>query len=286
MVAVQLICADIGRVTGRGIAGNIKAAFPPVVLYGVVLMLLVANTLNIAADVAAMGEAIGLVTGFDRHTFFWQASEEVEEMGIRGGESPLGGDWAEARRELRRIEWDTWSGMFYSNLAAHFIILATGVTLNVAGVTTIDTAARATSALRPLAGNLAYLLFTLGIIGVGLIGVPVLAGSSGYAAAEAFGWRGGLERKLRDAPGFYAVIAGSVLAGLFIQYAPISPMRAQFWSAVINGVVAVPLIAMIVVLVSGKSVMGEYTASRPVIALGWIAPVVTGAAAVFMLVPG
>ena len=176
--------------------------------------------------------------------------------------------------------------MFYSNITAYFIILATAVTLNVAGITDINTAAQAASALRPLAGEFAYTLFAFGILGVGLIGVPVLAGSAAYAISEAMGWRWGLERKATDAWGFYGVIAVSVLAGLGIQYLPISPMKALFWSAVINGVVAVPLMAVIILLVSKKSVMGVYTASRQLVILGWIATAVMGAAAVRMLIPG
>jgi Mn2+/Fe2+ NRAMP family transporter len=187
--------------------------------------------------------------------------------------------------ELRRIAWDTWSGMLYSDIAAYFIILATAVTLHVAGITEIDTAAQAASALRPLAGDFAYLLFALGILGVGLIGVPVLAGSGAYALAEALDWGWGLESKFNDARGFYGVIAVSVLAGLGIQYLPISPMRALFWSAVINGVVAVPLMAVIILLASRKSVMGAFTVSRPILVLGWIATAVMGAAALRMLVP-
>ena len=176
--------------------------------------------------------------------------------------------------------------MLYSDLTAYFIILATAVTLHVAGIVHIDTAAQAASALRPLAGNFAFMLFALGILGVGLIGVPVLAGSAGYALSEAMGWKSGLERKASDARGFYGVIAVSVLAGLVIQYSPISPMRALFWSAVINGVVAVPLMVVIILLVSRKAVMGAYTASRSLISLGWIATAVMGAAAVRMFVPG
>jgi Mn2+/Fe2+ NRAMP family transporter len=366
MAAIQSMCGFIGRVTGKGLAANIKTAFHPGVLQGVVLLLLIANTLNIAADVAAMGEVAELVTGFNRHLmtgffvigtlllqvfvpyhryvfflkwltfsllayaavlftvhvpwnqvalrtvwprftansttaavvvgvfgttispylFFWQASEEVEDMQARRGSAPLLRDASAAGSELRRIRWDTWSGMFYSNLTAYFIILATAVTLNVAGITDINTAAEAASALRPLAGNFAYLLFALGILGVGLIGVPVLAGSGAYALSEAMGWSWGLERKAVDARGFYAVIAVSVLAGLGIQYSPISPMKALFWSAVINGVVAVPLMIVIILLASKKSVMGNYTASRPLIMLGWIATAVMGAAAVRMFIPG
>jgi Mn2+/Fe2+ NRAMP family transporter len=176
--------------------------------------------------------------------------------------------------------------MFYSNLTAYFIILATAVTLHTAGITDINTAAQAASALRPLAGDFAFILFALGILGVGLIGVPVLAGSGAYALAEAMGWNSGLERKVTDARGFYGVIAVSVLAGLAIQYLPISPMKALFWSAVINGIVAVPLMVVIILLVSKKSVMGAFTASRPFIILGWIATAVMGAAAVWMFIPG
>jgi NRAMP (natural resistance-associated macrophage protein)-like metal ion transporter len=266
MAAIQSICARIGRVTGKGLAANIKSTFPPIVLQGVVLLLLVANTLNIAADVAAMGEVGELVTGFDRHLmtvffvlgtlvllvfvpyhryvfflkwltlsllayaavlftvhvpwgqvalrtvcprftlnsdaatvvvgvfgttispylFFWQASEEVEDMRRA---APLVRNAFAAASELRRIQWDTWSGMFYSDITAYFIILATAVTLNVAGIRDINTAAQAASALRPLAGEFAYMLFALGILGVGLIGVPVLAGSGAYALCEAMCWK-------------------------------------------------------------------------------------------------
>jgi Mn2+/Fe2+ NRAMP family transporter len=364
MAAIQSICARIGRVTGKGLAANIKTAFPPIVLQGVVLLLLVANTLNIAADVAAMGEASELVTGVDRHLmtvalvlfttalqvfvpyhryvfylkwltlsliayflvlftvrvpwgevalrsvwpkfqlnagaatvvvavfgttispylFFWQASEEVEDMQARHGRA-LTADELVAGKELRRIKWDTWSGMFYSDISAYFIILATAVTLHVAGVTDINTAAQAAAALRPLAGDFAYLLFTLGILGVGLIGVPVLAGSGAYALCEAMGWKWGLERRTKDARGFYGVIAFSVLVALVIQYSPIDPMKALFWSAVINGVVAVPLMAVIILLASNKKVMGQFTASRSLVVLGWIATAVMGAAALGMLIP-
>jgi len=364
MAAIQSICARIGRVTGKGLAANIKAAFPRPVLHVVVLMLLVANTLNIAADVAAMGEVSELVTGLDRHIatvvlvvvtlglqvfvpyhsyvaylkwltlsllayflvlftvhvpwrevamrtvwpqfkldasaatvitgvfgttispylFFWQASEEVEDMQARHG-APLNADQLAAGTELRRIKWDTWSGMFYSDLTAYFIILATAVTLHVSGVTDINTAAQAAKALRPLAGDFAYILFALGILGVGLIGVPVLAGSAAYGLSEAMGWREGLELKAKDARGFYGVIAFSVLIALVIQYTPIDPMKALFYSAVINGVVAVPLMAVIVLLASKTSVMGRYTASRTLVVLGWIGTGVMGLAALAMLLP-
>jgi Mn2+/Fe2+ NRAMP family transporter len=366
MAAIQSMCALIGRVTGKGLAANIKSAFSPSVLVGVVFLLLIANTLNIAADVAAMGEVAALVTGFDRHLmtvvfvfgtvllqvfvpyhryvfflkwltlsllayaavlfavhvpwrqvalrtvwpqfkingaaaavivgvfgttispylFFWQASEEVEDMQRSPAASPLVSDAKSAPAELRRIKWDTWSGMFYSDLTAYFIILATAVTLHVAGITDINTAAEAASALRPLAGEFAFVLFAAGILGVGFIGVPVLAGSGAYALCEAMGWNWGLERRASDARAFYGVITVSVLLGIVIQYSPISAMKALFWSAVINGVVAVPLMVVIIQLASKKSVMGAFTASRPVVILGWMATLTMGAAAVWMFVPG
>jgi len=225
-------------------------------------------------------------TTISPYLFFWQASEEVEDMEAHPSSKPLLCDAPSAGPELRRIQWDTWSGMLYSNVTAYFIILATAVTLHVSGVTDINTAAQAASALRPIAGDFAYMLFALGILGVGMIGVPVLAGSGAYALSEAMGWRKGLERKVNDARGFYAIISVSVLAGLGIQYSPISPMKALFWSAVINGLVAVPLMVVIIILVSKKSVMGAFTASRPLLVLGWIATAVMGAAAIGMFIPG
>lgn len=366
MAAVQQMCGMIGRVTGKGLAANIKTTFSPGVLRSVVALLLVANTLNIAADVAAMGEVGELVSGVNRHVmtlvfvivtlglqilvpyhryvyflkwltlsllayalvlftvhvpwgvvavrtvwprfrldasaaavivgifgttispylFFWQASEEVEDMYRGGGTALVAADPAIGKVEVRRIKWDTWSGMFYSDISAYFIILATAVTLHVAGITDINTAAEAASALRPLAGTFAFALFMIGMVGVGLIGVPVLAGSAAYAAAEVMGWNEGLERPARDARGFYGVIATSVLLGLVLQYSPLSPMKALFWSAVINGVVAVPLVVVILLLAAKKSVMGPFTASRAILALGWITVAVMGVAAVRMIYPG
>ncbi|MEO5865837.1 MAG: divalent metal cation transporter, partial [Sphingomonas sp.] len=360
MSAVQAMCARLGRVTGKGLAANIKAAFPPAVLLFAVALLLLANTLNIAADVAAMGETAELATGIDRHVmtltfvlgtlllqvlipyhryvfilkwlttsllayaavlftvhvpwsqviahtawprlaingdsatmvvgifgttispylFFWQASEEVEDL---KGAPGLIQRPAASQAELTRISWDTWTGMLYSNAASYFIILATAVTLHTAGIVRIDTAAQAASALRPLAGNFAFVVFALGILGVGLIGVPVLAGSAAYATAEAMGWKSGLERTASDARGFYGIIAVSVLAALVIQYSPISPMRALFWSAVINGVVAVPLLVVLVLLVSRTEVMGRFVAPFALRLTGWITAGVMGAAALAMI---
>lgn len=365
MAAMQSMCARIGRVTGKGLAANIKEAFPPYVLYAVVTLLLLANIFNIAADMASMGEVTEMITGWDRHLmtvvlavssllmqifipyhryvvylkwltlsllayaavlftvhvpwhevalrtlwphlkldattatvatgvfgttispylFFWQASEEVEDMQGRIGKMPLLADPPGAAVELRRIKWDTWSGMFYSDITSYFIILATAVTLHTAGVTDIQTAAQAAGALKPLAGEFAFVLFALGILGVGLIGVPVLAGSAGYAIAEAAGWKWGLEQRAKDARGFYGVIAVAVLIGLFLEFTPISPMKALFWSAVINGVVAVPLMAVVTLLASRKRTMGVYSASRPLVWLGWAATGVMGFGAIMMLLP-
>jgi Mn2+/Fe2+ NRAMP family transporter len=364
MSAIQSICARIGRVTGRGLAANIKRSFSPLVLFGVVFLLLIANVLNIAADVAAMGEVAELVTGINRYVmtpvfvfssilmqifipyhryvfflkwltlsllayaavlftvhvpwgevfartvwpqltfdasaatvvvglfgttispylFFWQASEVVEDLRNTGAHS-LSHQGATANEELRRISWDTWSGMFYSNITSYFIILATAVTLHSAGITDIQTAADAANALRPIAGDFAFLLFAIGILGVGMIGVPVLAGSAAYALAETMGWEWGLERQFNQAKGFYGVIAVSVLAALVIQYSPISPMKALFWSAVINGVVAVPLMVVIMLLVSKKSVMGKYVAPTYLKVLGWLGTGVMAIAAGWMFVP-
>ena len=365
MAAIQSMCARIGRVTGKGLAANIKCTFPPAVLYGVVALLLVANVLNIAADLAAMGEVAELAMGVNRHVmttlfalvtlllqvfvpyhryvsflkwltlsllayaavlftiripwaqvalrtfwptftpnaaaaavivgvfgttispylFFWQASQEVEDMEARPDAAPLIHEGGAAASELRRIRWDTWSGMFYSNITAYFIILAAAVTLNVAGITQIETAAQAAGALRPLAGDFAFLLFAMGVLGVGMIGVPVLTGSGAYALSETMGWKSGLERKLKDARGFYGILTVSMLVGLGIHNSPISPMQALFWSAVINGLVAVPLMIVIIVLASKKSVMGAFTAGRSVIVLGWIATALMAAASVRMFVP-
>jgi Mn2+/Fe2+ NRAMP family transporter len=224
-------------------------------------------------------------TTISPYLFFWQASEEVEDMSGKPGSTALARDGTAAVHELRRIRWDTWSGMFYSNVTAYFIILATAVTLHAAGVTNIETAADAASALRPLAGNFAFIVFALGILGVGLIGVPVLAGSAAYALCEVMDWNWGLERKANDARAFYAIIAVSVCAGLGIQFLPIDPMRALFWSAVLNGVIAVPLMAVIILLVSKKAVMGAYTASRPIVFLGWLATAIMGLAALRMWLP-
>jgi NRAMP (natural resistance-associated macrophage protein)-like metal ion transporter len=364
MAVVQSICARIGRVTGKGLTDNIRLVFPNWVVAVVVALLLLANTLNVAADLAAMGDASMLVFGGNRHLFtiglalfslylqvfvpyhryvrylkwitisllayvavafvvhvpwlevlrhtvlprftlnsasitlivgvfgttispylfFWQSSEEVEEIHNHEGAQPLHDDPDEAPEELRRIEWDTSIGMAYSNVIAFFIILSTAVTLNAAGVTNIETAAQAASALKPIAGNFAFLLFALGIVSTGLLAVPVLAGSGAYALAEARGWREGLENKLGDAREFYAVIVLGVVAGIALDFSPIDPIKALFWSAVLNGVIAVPLMAVIMILSTRQSVMGDFIATPVQRIVGWMATGIMALVATAMFV--
>jgi NRAMP (natural resistance-associated macrophage protein)-like metal ion transporter len=355
MIAIQLVSAHIGRVTGKGIVANVKDFAPRWVVIALVSLLVMANTFNIAADLAAMGEALSLVIGglnrehslifaaisvllqvfvryrryapalkfltlvlflyvataftvhipwseaFARavwpaaeisrdylfmvvavlgttispYLFFWQASQEVEEMKqnrpgrpvkeqrplremSRGGES-----------EIRRIALDTTVGMTFSNIIAFFIILTTAAVLNAGGGANIQSAAEAAEALRPLAGDLTFVLFALGIIGTGLLAVPVLAGSAAYCVSEAFGWPATLEAKAPDAVGFYGIIAGATIVGLAIGYTPIDPIQMLVWSAVLNGIVAVPIMAVMMVVVTRLSVMGRFNA-KPVLAFfGW-----------------
>ena len=364
MAAVQSICGRIGRVTGSGLAYNIRRSFPIWVAISAVTLLLIANTLNIAADVAAMGEVASLSMGGNRHLmtgalvlvslglqvfvpyhryikvlrwltlsllayaavlftvhvpwgevalrtvwphlkldgatatvamgilgttispylFFWQCSEEIEDMRAKKA-PPLLQDPAAAGKELRRIRWDTWSGMGYSNVTAYCVILTTALTLHAAGTTDVQTATQAAAALRPLAGDFAFYLFSLGILGVGMVGVPVLAGSAGYAIAELMGWQWGLEAEARTAWRFYSVIAASMLVGFGLGFTAINPIKALFYSAVINGVVAVPLIVLILVLAARSSVMGPYRARGVMLVLGWLTAALMGVAAIGMCFP-
>jgi NRAMP (natural resistance-associated macrophage protein)-like metal ion transporter len=362
MAVFQAVCARIGRVTGKGLADNIKTVFPAWVLLSVVVLLLFANTLNVAADVAAMGEAAGLLipgrqhvltiamalvtlilqvfvpyhryvwflkwmtlsllayvavaftvhvpwlevarrtvwpqfkldkdaatlivgvfgTTISPYLFFWQASEEVEDMRGHEGAHPLTQAPREGRDELRRIGWDTYIGMGYSNIIAFFIILSTAVTLHAAGITNVATAGQAASALRPLAGDLAFFLFALGIIGTGLLAIPTMAGSASYAVCEVLGWKEGLESKFGEAHGFYGFIGFAILGGIALDYSPIDPIKALFWSAVVNGVIAVPLMFVIMLLSTRKSVMGEFTATTWQRWGGWAATAIMGTVAVLM----
>ena len=348
MTSIQNISARIGYVTGHGLAANIKRAFPRAVVLGVVGLLLLANTLNIAADFAAMAEALRLLLGGSPHVyavtfglaslvlqvflpyhryvawlkwltlallayvsvafivhvdwrevawrtvqpqlpltrdtllivvavfgttispylFFWQAAQEVEDK-----EAGAPHTQAEVRRHLRRIKWDTRIGMAFSNLIAFFIILATAATLHAAGVTDIETSAQAAQALRPVAGDWAFLLFALGIIGTGLLAVPVLAGSAAYAVAEAAGWEGSLSLRLEQGQGrgFYGVIAVATLGGVALCFTPVDPVRELFWSAVLNGVIAVPIMVVMMLLATRASVMGPHVIGRRLRWLGWLA---------------
>jgi NRAMP (natural resistance-associated macrophage protein)-like metal ion transporter len=364
MVAVQSISARIGRVTGRGLAGNMARVFPHPIVNALVLLLFVANTVNLGADLAAMGTAAQLVVGGNVHLFtvtfaifslvaivcvpygryvgllkwltfslfayvgvvftvkidwpavasgallprfvlsgetvtlivavfgttispylfFWQSSQEVEEEKADPAAAPLIRHPEQARRELGRIGWETWIGMALSNLIAFFIILTTAVTLHAAGETDIQTAEQAAKALRPIAGDLAFLLFSLGLIGTGLLAVPVLAGSVGYAAAEAFAWRHGLARTWHQARPFYLVIALSIVLGLSLEFMGLNPIKALVWSAVLNGVIVVPIMVAMMVVATRPRIMGAFVAARWQVVLGWAAVTVMAAASIAMFV--
>ena len=358
MVAVQIISASLGRVTGRGLADNIRENFPAPVLYALVIMLLIANTINVAADVAAMGQSLQLVVGGPVHLyavgfgvvclvleiylpyrryvtylkwltlvlfayvavalvanvswsavlsgivwprvplssdmltvivavfgttispylFFWQAALEVEEVEANPKAHALKQSPSQAPSQLRRIDIDTYVGMGLSNAIALFIIIATAATLHQSGILDIETSAQAAEALRPIAGPLAFLLFSLGIIGTGMLAIPVLAGSAAYAVAETFKWRRGLDRKPREARGFYAIVALATLGGTALTFSPIDPIRALFWSAVINGVISVPVLIVMMLLAGNAKVMGKFVSSPRLKFVGWLATAVMAAA--------
>jgi NRAMP (natural resistance-associated macrophage protein)-like metal ion transporter len=364
MVAVQSVSARIGRVTGRGLAGNMARVFPHPIVNALVLLLFIANTINLGADLAAMGAAARLVLGGNAHVFtmafalfslvaivylpysryvgllkwftsslfayvgvvftvkidwqavasgallprfdlsgdtvtlivavfgttispylfFWQSSQEVEEEKADPKAAPLIRHPEQAPRELGRIGWETWVGMALSNLIAFFIMLTTAVTLHAAGQTDIQTAEQAAEALRPIAGDLAFLLFSLGLIGTGLLAVPVLAGSVGYAAAEAFAWRYGLSRTWHQARPFYLVIAVSIVLGLGLEFVGLNPIRALVWSAVVNGVIVVPIMVAMMIVATRPRIMGAFVAARWQVILGWAATAVMAAAGSAMFV--
>ena len=361
MIAIQLVSARIGRQSGRGIAANLRMHTPRWFLFFIVSLLLVANSINMAADFAAMGEALQLVVGGGAHVhavafgavtlllqvfvpyrrlapilkwltltlfvyvaaaftvnipwpkvlhdlvvpqvsmnsafwmmivailgttispylFFWQASQEVEEMRLQGLTAG-----AESRQALqlakRRMRLDTVIGMVFSNGIAFFVMLMGAIVLNAGGVTDVRSAAQAAQALRPLAGDFAFALFSFGIIATGLLAVPVLASSAAYAAAEAFGWPEGLERHWREAKGFYAIISVATIVGSALHFTPIDPMKALYWSAVINGVVAVPIMVAMMMLSSEPAVMGPLPVRRKTRFLGWGAVALMTVAVVMM----
>ena len=357
LAAVQELSARIGRATGEGIAANLRRRLPRPVLIGCVALLAIANTVNLGADLGAMGEAASLLIGGPAHPYvvlfglasalaailidyrvyvrvlrwltlsllayvaavlaiavpwgevlfalvvppvelspsyllaltavlgttiapylvFWQAAEEVEDLDAEASPSRSEAP-AIARRELRRIRLDTWAGIGFSNLVGFFVIVAAAATLNRAGITQIETAEQAAQALRPIAGPFAAFVFAAGIIGTGLLAVPVLAGAAAYAIGEAAGRPVGLGRKPGEARTFYAVILISTLLGVLLHFSPVEPMQALFASAVINGVLVVPILAAVLVLAANRDAMGPYLPGRPLLALGWATVVVMGAA--------
>jgi Mn2+/Fe2+ NRAMP family transporter len=361
MISVQLMCARLGKVSGRGLAGVIRVRKSRTVLWFACLLLVVANVVNIGADLAGMAETTALITGVNayfftplyaalmvgllfwssyrrianvfkwlalvlfayvlagflahpnwaavlRYTviphiewssgylatlvaifgttispylFFWQAAQEVEEDKDKG-RTTLKQRRGATDQELENSETDVITGMLFSNLIMFFIILTTATTLNAHGHTAIVSARQAAEALRPLAGEGAYWLFALGIIGTGLLSVPVLAGSTAYAIAEGAGWRHSLQSKPRSAPRFYGVLGFAMALGLVMNYLHFSPVAMLFWSAVVNGVLAPPLIVLVVLLTSDKKVMGDRVSSPLLRTLGWATALVMTLAAVGM----
>jgi NRAMP (natural resistance-associated macrophage protein)-like metal ion transporter len=362
MVGIQIVSARIGRVTGHGLATNIRRHYPAWLLYGVVGLLLIANTINIAADVSAMGQALKLLVGgsarlyavgfgilslllqvfipyrryvrilkwltlallayvatvfvvdipwsqvllralaphiswtpefittvvavfgttISPYLFFWQASQEVEDQLADPNAKPLINAPQQSKENLRRIKIDTYFGMGFSNLVAFFIILTTAVTLNMHGITDIQTSAQAATALRPIAGEFAFLLFSLGIIGTGLLAIPVLAGSSAYAMAGAFKWRNSLERTPMEAKQFYGIIAVSTLIGIMLDFTPIDPIKALYWSAVTNGVISVPIMVVMMLMAVKPEIMGQFVITTKLKILGWLATLMMALAVLAM----
>jgi Mn2+/Fe2+ NRAMP family transporter len=226
----------------------------------------------------AMALVAVLGTTISPYLFFWQAGQEVEEQRRRGIE-PLHRAPRTAAREFARIRTDTLVGMAFSNLIALCIIIATAATLNASGITNIDTSAQAAQALRPLAGEFSFTLFAIGILGTGLLGVPVLAGSAAYAVSETFRWREGLDRRPGQARAFYATIAVATLIGVALNFTTIDPVRALYWSAVVNGVLAAPVMAVMIVVAKNPRIMGRFTLPRGLLIGGWIATAVMGVVA-------
>ena len=362
MVAIQVISAKIGRVSGHGLATNIHKHYPGWLLYGIVGLLLIANTVNIAADVAAMGDALKLLIGGPAHwyafgfgllsltlqimipytsyvrvlkwltlalfayvgivfvvhiswhlvliktffphvtwnadyitvvvalfgttispyLFFWQASQEVEEQLATPDARPIIDAPDQAESNFYRIKVDTIIGMAFSNIVAFFIVLTTAVTLNLHGITDIQTSAQAASALRPIAGEFAFFLFATGIIGTGLLAIPVLAGSAAYAMAGALQWKNSLALKPAMAKRFYGIIAIATLIGVAFCFTPIDPMKALFWSAVINGVISVPIMVVMMLMASRTDIMGQFVISKRLRLVGWLCTSVMAVAVIGM----
>jgi len=364
MAAVQEISARVGRTTGKGIAGNIREHYPNWLLQSIVVLLLVANTINIGADLGAMADAAASVVGGSRllyviclggfcailqifmsyrryaaalkwltlsllayfgiflvvnipwgplaaslllptfswnvsywtmvvaifgttispYLFFWQASQEVEEIrAVREREPLVKKPW-QGPDAIDRIRLDTLSGMAFSNLVGLAIMITAAATLHVNGLTEIGSSAEAAEALRPIVGPFAFAVFALGIIGTGLLAVPVLAGSAAYALGEARRWPIGLARQPIKAKAFYATIAVATMAGAVMNFLPFNPVRALVWSAVINGVVAVPVMTILMHMTANPAIMGNYTIAGTLRIAGWMATAAMGAAVVGMIV--
>jgi len=221
-------------------------------------------------------------TTISPYLFFWQAGQEMEDVSARGSAIP---DHEDVRRHLLRIKVDTVVGMTFSNLIAFFIIVSAAATLHAAGITDITTSAQAAESLRPIAGNFTFLLFSLGIIGTGMLAVPVLAGSAAYAVAEAAGWKGSLSLRLDlgEGRGFYGIIGVATLGGLLLCFAPMDPVKELFWAAVLNGVIAVPIMAVMMLLASRREMMNGHQISRRLSVLGWLATAAMAITVVAML---
>jgi len=351
MAAIQEISGRIGRVTGHGIAGNVCRNFGAAWVWSLVGLLFVANTINIAADLGAMADALKLLIGgpgiayvvlfgtlsvlaqiffnYDRYVsvlkwltlslfayvialavvkvpwgealkgvliprvswdaaflttlvailgttispylFVWQSSQEAEEQRIDADKKPLKKDSSDAPEEFRRIRLDTMIGMAFSNLIALSIIVTTAATLHAQGKTDVESSAQAAEALKPIAGPFAGLIFALGIVGTGLLAIPVLAGSTAYAIGEGRRWKVGLSRKPKEAIAFYSVLALSGFCGIGLNFTPIDPIKALYWSAVVNGVLAAPVMVLLMVLVRRPKVMGKLVVTGPLYWLGWAA---------------
>ena len=363
MCAIQMISANIGRVTGKGLAGNLRAHYPRGFLYAMVLLLFVANAINIGADLGAMAGALQLIIGgptllyavllglviagleiyvsykryasilkylclslftyvlvllvvdvpvtalndlvwpkiswqpeyltaivailgttISPYLFFWQAEQEVEDEECDVDKSPLLQSPEQAPAEFKRIRLDTYIGMFFSNAIALCIMLTAALTLHLHGITDVDSAAKAAEALKPIAGNSAFLLFAVGIVGTGLLAVPVLAGSAAYAVGEAFKWPVGLDRKPLEARAFYGTLAFATAIGVALNFTPLNPMKALFWAAVINGVVAVPVMAATMLMAGNTRIMGKFTVRGGLKIMGWLTALLMAIAVIGMLV--
>jgi Mn2+/Fe2+ NRAMP family transporter len=246
------------------------------VVYNTLVPHLIWRTDYLVSIVAVLGTTI------TPYCFFWQSSEEAEDERIDPTAHRLRDAPEEAPAQIGRIRADTYLGMGFSNLISLFIIITSAATLHEHGITNIQTSSQAAEALRPIAGEFAFAVFAAGIIGIGLLAVPVLAGSSAYALGEAFGWPTGLSRLARDAKAFYGTIAVATLIGIFINLVDIDPIKALFWSAVLNGVVAVPLMVVVMIMARQRRVMGAFVVPRPLAAMGWLSTGVMAAAVAAM----